>query len=49
MAPFLVSVLHLPVHAVAGAVLLANFTTSLAGMDFYSMIPLHQGATAPPD
>lgn len=34
MAPFLVSVLHLPVHAVAGAVLLANFTISLAGMDF---------------
>jgi uncharacterized membrane protein YfcA len=49
MAPFLVTVLHLPVHAVAGAVLLANFATSIAGMGFYSLIPMGQGTTAPPD
>jgi len=49
IAPFLVTILHLPIYAVAGAVLAANFMTSLAGMIFYSTIPLHHGATSPPD
>ncbi len=49
LAPFLVTIIHLPVYAVAGAVLLANFITSLAGVVFYSTIPLHQGSAAPPD
>jgi len=49
MAPFVITVLHIPVYAVAGAVLMANLITSLSGMVFYSMIPLHNGATAPPD
>ena len=48
MEPFLVTVLSLPVHAVAGAVLLANFATSLAGLNFYSLIPTSHGTTAPP-
>ncbi len=49
IAPFLVTILHLPIYAVAGAVLSANFMTSLAGMIFYSTIPLHNGTTSPPD
>lgn len=49
IAPFLVTIVHIPVYAVAGAVLLANFMTSVAGVVFYSAIPLHQGASAPPD
>ncbi len=49
IAPFLVTVIHIPVYAVAGAVLLANLMTSLAGVVFYSAIPLHQGVSAPPD
>jgi uncharacterized membrane protein YfcA len=46
IAPFLVTVIHLPVYAIAGAVLAANFMTLLAGVVFYSTIPLHQGTTA---
>jgi hypothetical protein len=49
LAPFLVTTIRLPVYAVAGAVLLANFMTSLAGVVFYRTIPLHQGSAAPPD
>ena len=49
LAPFLVTILHMPVYAVAGAVLMANFITSLAGVAFYSAIPLHHGLPAPPD
>lgn len=49
IAPFLVTFIHLPIYAIAGAVLAANFMTSLAGVVFYSSIPLHQGAAAPPD
>ncbi len=49
IAPFLVTTLHLPVYTVAGAVLAANFMTSLVGMAFYSTIPLANGAASPPD
>jgi uncharacterized membrane protein YfcA len=49
IAPFLVTILRLPIYAVAGAVLAANFMTSLAGMIFYSTIPLHHGVVSPPD
>ena len=49
MAPFLVTVLHLPVHAIAGAVLLTNFMVSLAGVTIYSMVPFFHGGPAPPD
>ncbi len=49
IAPFCISVLNIPVFTVAGAVLLGNFMTSLAGLVFYSSIPLHNGQTAPPD
>ena len=38
MAPFLVSMLGLPVHAVAGATLCATFLTSVGGVAFYSLL-----------
>ncbi|RMG04865.1 MAG: sulfite exporter TauE/SafE family protein [Nitrospirae bacterium] len=49
LAPFLVSVLGLPVYVVSGAVLLGTFMTSVFGLSFYSLIPLKGGVTAPPD
>ncbi|MFC1886669.1 sulfite exporter TauE/SafE family protein [Thermodesulfobacteriota bacterium] len=49
IAPFCVSVLNIPVFAVAGAVLTANFVTSLAGISFYSVIPIYNGNAAAPD
>ena len=49
IAPFCVSVLHIPVFAVAGAILTANFMTSFTGIFFYSTLPLHNGYTASPD
>lgn len=49
IAPFLVSVLGLPVYVVAGAVLMGTFSTSAFGLLFYSLLPLKGGTTAPPD
>lgn len=49
IAPFCVSVLHIPVFTVAGAALFGTCITSVFGVFFYSMIPLHNGLTAPPD
>ena len=48
LAPICVSFLGIPIHTAAGAVLFANFATSLAGVTFYSLIPIN-GQTAPPD
>lgn len=48
IAPFLITVFQLPVYAVAGAVLLGTFASSVAGVTFYSMIPIN-GAVAGPD
>jgi hypothetical protein len=49
IAPFLVSILHLPVYVVSGAVLMGTFLTSVSGLVFYSTIPLKGGVTAPAD
>jgi len=49
LAPFFVSVLKMPVHTVAGALLAANLLTSSAGVIFYSLIPFNNGSAAPPD
>ncbi|RMG73747.1 MAG: sulfite exporter TauE/SafE family protein [Nitrospirae bacterium] len=49
VAPFLVSVLNLPVYVVSGAVLMGTFMTSISGLAFYSLLPLKGGVTAPPD
>ena len=48
LAPICVSFLNIPIFTVAGAVLFANFATSVAGVAFYSLIPIN-GHTAPPD
>jgi len=49
IAPFCVSILHIPVYTVAGPALFGTFMTSIAGVFFYSTIPLNSGRTAPPD
>ena len=48
IAPFLITFFRLPVYAIAGAVLLGTFVSSLAGVAFYSFIPIN-GAVAAPD
>jgi uncharacterized membrane protein YfcA len=48
IAPFLITVFQLPVYAVAGAVLLGTFVSSVAGVIFYSSVPVN-GAVAGPD
>jgi uncharacterized membrane protein YfcA len=49
VAPFCVSILHIPVYTVAGPALFGTFMTSIAGVFFYSTIPINSGQTAPPD
>ena len=48
IAPFLITFFRLPVYAIAGAVLLGTLVSSLAGVTFYSLIPIN-GIVAPPD
>ena len=48
IAPFLITFFRLPVYAIAGAVLLGTFVSSLAGVAFYSLIAIN-GAVATPD
>jgi uncharacterized membrane protein YfcA len=48
IAPFLITFFNLPVYTIAGAVLLGTFTSSVAGVAFYSLIPIN-GTVAPPD
>jgi uncharacterized membrane protein YfcA len=48
IAPFLITFFGLPVYAIAGTVLLGTFVSSLAGVTFYSLIPIN-GAVAAPD
>ena len=48
IAPFLITIFKLPVYTIAGAVLLGTFASSVAGVAFYSLIPI-DGAVAPPD
>ncbi len=48
MAPFCVTVCRLPVHRLAGAVLFATFASSVAGVAFYTLVPV-QGMVWPPD
>jgi uncharacterized membrane protein YfcA len=49
IAPFCVSILHIPVFTIAGPALFGTFMTSIAGVFFYSTIPFNSGQTAPPD
>ena len=48
IAPFLITLFKLPVYTIAGAVLLGTFTSSVAGVAFYSIIPIN-GTVSPPD
>jgi uncharacterized membrane protein YfcA len=49
MAPVLVAVFGLSVHAVAGAALFGTFVTSLVGVTLYQFLPTPTGAPAQPD
>ncbi|RMD57522.1 MAG: sulfite exporter TauE/SafE family protein [Nitrospirae bacterium] len=49
IVPVCVSVFKLPVYTIAGAALLSTFATSIAGVLFYTFIPIYHGMTAPPD
>jgi len=49
IAPFCVAVFHLPVYTVAGAALTGTFLTSIAGVFFYSFIPIKNGVQTSPD
>lgn len=49
IAPVCVTFFKLPVYTVAGAALMGTFITSIIGVLFYSLIPLNNGLTAPPD
>jgi uncharacterized membrane protein YfcA len=48
IVPLLITVFRLPVYAIAGAVLLGTFASSLAGVTIYSLIPIN-GTVAGPD
>lgn len=49
IAPFCVVIFNLPVYTVAGAALLGTFLTSIAGVFFYSVIPINAGLSTRPD
>jgi uncharacterized membrane protein YfcA len=49
IAPFCVAFLNIPVHTVAGAAIFGTFATSVVGVAVYSLVPLYNGQTAPPD
>jgi uncharacterized membrane protein YfcA len=49
IAPFCVTVFHLPVYTVAGAALLGTFLTSIVGVFFYSILPATGGVVTSPD
>lgn len=49
IAPFCVAVFRLPVYTVAGAALMGTFLTSIAGVCFYSLVPVRTGLSTLPD
>lgn len=49
IAPFCVTVFHLPVYTIAGATLMGTLITSVAGALFFSIIPAAGGVSAMPD
>jgi uncharacterized membrane protein YfcA len=49
IAPFCVTVFRLPVYTVAGAALMGTFLTSIAGVFFYSVIPVKAQLSTAPD
>lgn len=49
IAPFCVAVFHLPVYTIAGAALMGTLITSVAGVIFYSSVPVANGVPTEPD
>ncbi len=49
IAPVCVAVFDLPVYTIAGAALLSTFLTSIAGIVYYTAIPLKSGLATSPD
>jgi uncharacterized protein len=49
IAPFCVAFLSLPVYMIAGAALFGTFLTSIAGVLFYTFVPLKPGISTSPD
>ncbi len=52
IAPFVVSVMHLPVYTIAGAALFGTFVTSIVGVGFYELLarlPISAGTAVRPD
>jgi len=49
IVPFCVAVFHLPIYTIAGAALMGTFITSIAGVIFYSLIPVKGGIETSPD
>lgn len=49
IAPFCVTVFRLPVYTVAGAALMGTFLTSVAGVFFYSVVPVRADLATAPD
>lgn len=49
IAPFCVTVFHLPVYTIAGATLMGTLLTSISGVIFYTINPAGTGLTTQPD
>ncbi len=52
IAPFIVSVMHLPIYTIAGATLFGTFVTSIVGVGFYeylARLPMSAGLAVRPD
>ncbi len=49
IAPFCIAVFRLPVYTVAGAALMGTFLTSIAGVTFYTILPVNKGIVTSPD
>lgn len=49
IAPFCISILHLPAYSIAGATLMGTFMTSVAGAFFYSIPIVVSGVSSMPD
>ncbi len=49
IVPFCMAVFHLPIYTIAGAGLMGTFITSVAGVIFYSVIPVSGGVQTSPD
>ena len=49
MVPFCVTLMKIPVYTLAGSTLFGTFIASVSGVLFYSLVPLSNGHTAPPN